>query len=52
MSAIGELVRASALQGALLGVALGDALGLPYEKLNPHRALRLYSAGCGECDTG
>ncbi len=42
MSAIGELVRASALQGALLGVALGDALGLPYEKLNPRRALRLY----------
>lgn len=44
MSAISELVRASALRGALLGVALGDALGLPYEKLNPRRALCLYPA--------
>lgn len=42
MGVVDEPIREEALRGALLGVALGDALGLPYEKLSPRRALRLY----------
>ncbi|HET6883416.1 MAG TPA: ADP-ribosylglycohydrolase family protein [Pirellulales bacterium] len=30
-----------ALVGSLLGMAVGDALGLPYEGLSPRRAARL-----------
>jgi len=34
--------RSDALAGCLLGTAVGDALGLPYEGLSPGRAERLY----------
>jgi ADP-ribosylglycohydrolase len=37
-----SLTRAEALAGCLLGTAVGDALGLPYEGLSPRRAERLY----------
>jgi ADP-ribosyl-[dinitrogen reductase] hydrolase len=37
-----SLSRADALAGCLLGTAVGDALGLPYEGLSPRRASRLY----------
>lgn len=33
--------RADRIAGALLGLAAGDALGLPYENLSPRRAARL-----------
>jgi len=33
--------NANALVGCLLGTAVGDALGLPYENLSPRRAARL-----------
>lgn len=32
----------SHIVGCLLGTAIGDALGLPYEGLSPHRARRLF----------
>lgn len=32
----------TAILGTLLGVAVGDALGLPYENLSPRRGLRLF----------
>lgn len=35
------MVRREAIQGCLLGAAVGDALGLPYEGLSPRRAARL-----------
>ena len=34
-------IRSSAVVGAILGTAVGDALGLPYEGLSPRRAQRL-----------
>ncbi len=37
----GYMDRTSALTGCLLGTAVGDALGLPYEGLSPLRARRL-----------
>lgn len=36
--------RREAIIGCLLGTALGDALGLPYEGLSPRRAERLWGA--------
>ena len=36
-----EYSRHSAIEGCLLGAAVGDALGLPYEGLSPRRAMRL-----------
>ncbi|AKT44140.1 ADP-ribosylglycohydrolase family protein [Chondromyces crocatus] len=37
--------RIDQLTGALLGAAVGDALGLPREGLTPERAVRLYGVG-------
>lgn len=34
--------RREAIEGALLGTALGDAVGLPLENLSPRRAARLF----------
>ncbi len=34
--------RLDAIEGALLGTALGDAVGLPLENLSPRRAARLF----------
>ena len=36
--------RRSAIEGALLGTAVGDALGLPYEGLSRRRAKRLFGS--------
>ena len=36
-----ESTRADRISGALLGCAVGDALGFPYESLGPRRAARL-----------
>ncbi|MEG3438183.1 ADP-ribosylglycohydrolase family protein [Pannus brasiliensis CCIBt3594] len=36
------LTRSEQLKGCLLGMAIGDALGLPYEGLLPRRALKLF----------
>jgi len=35
------MVRKSAIFGSILGTAVGDAIGLPYEGLSPRRAARL-----------
>src|SRR5579863_10369291 len=37
--------RADRIAGVLLGTAVGDALGLPYEGLSPRRARRLFGPG-------
>lgn len=37
MARVESAVRMRALQGALVGIAVGDALGLPFEKLAPPR---------------
>ena len=38
------MVRLESLVGSLLGTAVGDSLGLPYEGLSPRRAARLWGA--------
>jgi ADP-ribosylglycohydrolase len=39
-----ETPSRTAILGCLLGTAVGDAMGLPYEGLSPRRLRRLYSA--------
>ncbi len=38
----GTHARRRAIEGCLLGTALGDALGLPFENLSPQRANRIF----------
>jgi len=38
------IIRQSAIVGVILGTAVGDALGLPYEGLSPRRAARMLGA--------
>jgi ADP-ribosylglycohydrolase len=38
----------TAIIGCLLGTAVGDALGLPYEGLSPQRQRRLFPHPVGE----
>lgn len=42
MSSSDQSTAAAAIVGSLLGTAVGDALGLPYEGLSPRRGQRLY----------
>ena len=35
-------LKTEAICGCIIGTAIGDALGLPYEGLSPHRARRLF----------
>jgi ADP-ribosylglycohydrolase len=37
-------LKTEAICGCIIGTAIGDALGLPYEGLSPDRARRLFKA--------
>ncbi|MHC4676717.1 MAG: ADP-ribosylglycohydrolase family protein [Planctomycetota bacterium] len=37
-------LKSEAICGCIIGTAIGDALGLPYEGLSPHRARRLFKS--------
>lgn len=37
-------IKAEAILGCIIGTAIGDALGLPYEGLSPNRAKRLFKS--------
>jgi ADP-ribosylglycohydrolase len=39
-----ETMKAKAVSGCIIGTAVGDALGLPYEGLSPNRARRLFKS--------
>ena len=39
-----ETMKAKAISGCIIGTAVGDALGLPYEGLSPNRARRLFKS--------
>ncbi|MCE9553572.1 MAG: ADP-ribosylglycohydrolase family protein [Planctomycetes bacterium] len=40
-----QVRRQEAMEGALLGMAVGDAIGLPWEGLNARRGCRLFGTG-------
>src|SRR6476620_4134044 len=43
-ASVESISHSDSLAGCLLGTAVGDALGLPYEGLSPQRAARLYGS--------